>query len=428
MSSKKVFSAFFLSFCFFVICVSPFCLADSQGPSAGLSIQPETAEINEPIVFDASGSLPGTGVNLSYTLDYGDGTIDFSNSTNVFFHSYSSYGTFTVTLTVSTDLGVSSLSDTVNIFPSNPIASLSGRYDSSVEQNGFSKQAVAGVTEVFFDASQSFDTDLSTSNLMYRFSFGDGGISQWQNSCLCSHVYETVGKYVAYVTVKNQTGALSSDSNGFSVTVISSLRAQIISNQERSRDVPVTISFDVSNCVELDNDNYIAKYLVDFGDGSSVVVNNSYSSVTHEYTKEGEFHATVTITNDVGEISSDTVTIKLGSAFLLEIIGYGALIFTIIAIIIVLLSTADELSYDPLGVLFFVGIGGIIGAVIGSILGALWYYFEWWTILIIIGFGVLIFILMVFLDGGGSGSLGSGGWYGDSLGHSIAAKKGWRNR
>lgn len=67
-------------------------------------------QATEVITFDASGSTDGDGDTLTYSWDFGDGAVGSGVSTT---HSYSSGGTFTVTL--SANDGYHSGTDTVEL-------------------------------------------------------------------------------------------------------------------------------------------------------------------------------------------------------------------------------------------------------------------------------------------------------------------------
>ena len=82
-------------------------------PIASFTYSPESPLVGEEITFDASSSTDSDGEIVSYEWDFGDGA---SGTGEVAFHSYSSVGDYTVTLTVTDDEGATdSVSKTVNI-------------------------------------------------------------------------------------------------------------------------------------------------------------------------------------------------------------------------------------------------------------------------------------------------------------------------
>jgi len=77
--------------------VSP---AANQPPTAAFTASPTTAQPNEWISFDGSGSNDPDGTITSYAWTFGDGTTGTGTTT---FHRYTSPGTYTVRLTVTDD-------------------------------------------------------------------------------------------------------------------------------------------------------------------------------------------------------------------------------------------------------------------------------------------------------------------------------------
>ena len=66
-------------------------------PVASFTISHTNQEVNEPISFDASGSSDADGTIVSYSWDFGDGSVGSGETTS---HSYNSEGTYTIVLTV----------------------------------------------------------------------------------------------------------------------------------------------------------------------------------------------------------------------------------------------------------------------------------------------------------------------------------------
>jgi PKD repeat protein len=89
-------------------------IADAGGPYSG--------EINIAIGFDGSGSIDPEGSSLTYQWDFGDGeTSPESNPT----HTYSSGGSYTVTLTVTDDKGKTDMDSVTATINSNETSDLS---------------------------------------------------------------------------------------------------------------------------------------------------------------------------------------------------------------------------------------------------------------------------------------------------------------
>ena len=74
-----------------------------QHPIADFTYSPSLPQINETIVFNASNSKPNGGTIISYEWDFGDGESGFGMVVN---HTYTTEGTYTVTLTVTDSEGL----------------------------------------------------------------------------------------------------------------------------------------------------------------------------------------------------------------------------------------------------------------------------------------------------------------------------------
>ncbi len=372
----------------FVICIffSSINIADSQNFSTSLSVSSNKAGLNQKINFNANISGLNDTTNTSYKMDFGDGIIK-RQSTPSFSHSYSKYGLYTVTLTVSNDFGSSTSYKDVHIVPEKPIAYLKTDVDSH--------DVIAGVTEITFSAEESIDTDLSSASLLFNFDFGDGTESGWQQSAFCRHVYDAKGLYQASVIVKNQSEVESEPSERITVNVLSSLRAEIFVNPRRSKDVEVEVTVDVSDSTDLNTGNKIVKYAVDFGDGSPVQTSENITKFSHVYASSGSFKITLTVTNDKGETASATTVIKLGTAYLFEMIRNGAIVFGIIVpVIIFFLGLFKQEKLEKTIKLAFIFL--FKGSIIGALVGLIWWFIGYWTLIIILG--IFIFYILPSYD------------------------------
>jgi PKD repeat protein len=79
---------------------------EAAPPSAALGASPNPVEVGQAVTFDASGSLPGSSPIASYGWDFGDGTNATGGSQET--HQYSAPGTYTATVTVVDENGMSS--------------------------------------------------------------------------------------------------------------------------------------------------------------------------------------------------------------------------------------------------------------------------------------------------------------------------------
>ncbi len=172
-------------------------------PVAALTATPISGSAPLEVTFDASGSTDADNDALTYSINYGDGTVGTGAITT---HTYESAGQYTAIVRVSDGNGGSdATSVTINVEgddPTNtpPVASLIAT-------------PTEGTTplEVTFDASGSTDADGDT--LSYSIEYGDGTSG---TGAVSTHTY-TTGEYEAIVTVSDGQGG--TDTASVTITV-----------------------------------------------------------------------------------------------------------------------------------------------------------------------------------------------------------------
>jgi len=174
------------------------------------------------ISFDGSGSTDPDGGSLTYTWDFGDGTVGEGVSPS---HTYLWGGVFTVTLTVDDGNGntdASSTTATVTEVNDEPSADPGDPYSGS-----------AG-GEIIFNASRSSDfdnedgTDANDQTMTYDWDFGDESTASTNNTTI-AHSYSEEGTYTVTLiandtvvgSVRVSTSAVISEpAAGVSVTSV----------------------------------------------------------------------------------------------------------------------------------------------------------------------------------------------------------------
>ncbi len=163
--------------------------ADADGPYLG------TAGL--PVTFDGSGSVDPDGTIVSYMWSFGDGNTGTGMSPT---HIYAAEGSYTVTLTVTDDGGLTnSDTSTALIDPAPnapPTADANGPYSGTV-----------GIA-VMFNGSGSYDTDGTIAS--YMWDFGDGSTG---TGVMPMHTYSAAGTYTVTLTVADDEGATDSDTS-----------------------------------------------------------------------------------------------------------------------------------------------------------------------------------------------------------------------
>ena len=204
--------------------------------------------------------------------DFGDG----SSSTDRYpIHTYSTVGTYTVTLTASNGNGVNSKTGTINVqaVPIYPLASF-----------------ISNVTEGYTPLSVQF-TDLSENEAVRNWDFGDGTNSSDQSPL---HTYSVAGNYIVTLTVSNDNATDSSFARiNVSEKPVSVLPVANFSTIVTSGYVPLSVLF-------TDLSQNATKWMWDFGDGS----NSTQQNTTHTYSAVGTYTVNLTVSNENGANSA----------------------------------------------------------------------------------------------------------------------------
>jgi PKD repeat protein len=145
-----------------------------------------------------------------------------------------------------------------------------------------------------FNGSASTDPDGSVT--AYSWAFGDGATA---SGVTASHTY-AAGTYTATLTVTDDKGAVGSTTKSVTVTA---------ANQPPTASATgscsgLTCSFDASGST--DPDGSIASYAWTFGDGQT----GTGKTVPHTYAAAGDYHATLTVTDDKGATAQQQITVS----------------------------------------------------------------------------------------------------------------------
>jgi len=159
-------------------------LSVRQYPKANFIYAPALPLVNETVTFNASASTPEGGIIIEYSWDFGDGS---TAKGVVVSHAYVTYGTFTVTLTVTDSEGLSDTYTKTIRIAIHPVAK-------------FTHTPVYPVINqpVLFNASASYDPDRTI--MAYTWDFGDGNVTTTTQP-LIYHTYTVADVYNVTLTV-----------------------------------------------------------------------------------------------------------------------------------------------------------------------------------------------------------------------------------
>jgi PKD repeat protein len=256
-------------------------------PVASFTYSPSAPGVGETVNFDASASSDPDGTITSYAWHFGDDNSGTGVSTS---HAYEAAGTYTVTLTVTDDNGLTdTATEDVTVIPpdGHPVASFD-----------FSPTEPEKDETVSFNASGSTDSDGTIVN--YAWDFGDGSSGTGKTT---THAYGAAGTYTVTLTVTDNddlTGAHEEDITVIGIDVMKPYADARTS--DHTVEVGTTVTCDASGC----SDNVgVVSYEWDFGDGTT----GTGVIATHTYTEEGTYTVTLTV-RDAAE-NSDTDTLKI---------------------------------------------------------------------------------------------------------------------
>ena len=272
----------------------------NRPPVAIFTESAETAYVGEAITFNASDSYDLDGTITSYFWDFGDGTnttgVIVNHAYDIIQHNYIIYiynGTFTVTLTVTDDDGTSnSSSSTKTILTNEPPVAL---FTASAE-------TVYTGEVTTFNASDSYDPDGNIAS--YFWDFGDRTNA---TGVTVDHAYADHDVYTVTLFVTDDAGETASKS--VVKTVSNRPPIALFTQNATTVDIDELIRFDASS--SYDADGSIFSYFWDFGDGTNVTM---AVVLDHIYNENGNYTATLTVTDDDGASSSYSATITVNAS------------------------------------------------------------------------------------------------------------------
>lgn len=234
--------------------------------------------------FDSSAARDSDGTITGYAWSFGDqGTSTQANPQ----HAYTANGTYSVTLTVTDNLGATDATTKTVTVRKNaaPVAA----FTSSCE--GLSCALNAGASD---------DPDGTIER--YAWDFGDGSAAG--SGATPEHVYEEPGAHEVTLTVTDDKAA--TDTVTKTVTVTAAVNQAPTAAFTSSVD-GLTASLDGSGSA--DSDGKIASYAWSFGDGST----GTGATVSNAYGGTGRYSVKLTVTDDDGESTSVTKSVVVAS-------------------------------------------------------------------------------------------------------------------
>jgi len=249
---------------------------------------------NRSYQFDASDSLSLEGEITNYKWNFGDGKERVGRKVS---YSFENEGIYEVTLELLDDSGnkiqyfenFTVSSSPSGLFPK--ITSIPEILDGKIEgQIPFKIQLDAGASS-------------GAKIVEYSWDFENDSVLDASGQ-LVEHVYTVPGKYDLKLTITSTTGKTASKI--IEVEVFDSdLRPEVSANPSLG-NVPLEVTFDASATKAPAGAN-IVQFRWNFDDGTPVL--RSGSTVTHLFTRTGEFNVEVTAVTDENEIASTDILV-----------------------------------------------------------------------------------------------------------------------
>jgi PKD repeat protein len=271
--------------------IPPGIVVPPDGLQPAFTFTPSSPTDHQNVLFDASTSTaPPNNPIVSYSWNFGD---DSTGSGRQATHSFSTPGTFAVTLTVTDQYNRSaSTTQTVDVAggtgptasfltsPSNPLV---GDF-------------------VNFNASASIATPGRTIRT-YAWDFGDG-TQKTTTTPITTHDFVTAGTFAVTLVVTDDVGRQGVVTN--SVTVSTDAPTADFTFSQLPPNTTHTMQFNSSGSQAAPG-RTVASYSWDFGDGGS----STLASPTHAYGAAASYNVTLTVTDSTGKVGRVTKTVQV---------------------------------------------------------------------------------------------------------------------
>ena len=260
-------------------------------PIAGFYYTPQYPETNETVTFNATESYDPDGYIVSYTWDFGDGTPKLTTNDPVTNHTYTAFGDFTVTLTVTDNSGLIGEASSPIHVSQHPVASFT-----------FTPTEPLAHETVTFDASASTPDGGTIVN--YTWNFGDENTTTVSEPII-THAYSTYGTYTVTLNITDSEGKWDTTSKQITVAGLPIADFWWTPYYPQRYE---NVTFDASTSTP--DGGTIISYAWNFGDGTPIIVETG-PITTHYYTAVGNYTVTLNVTDSEGRWDTETKTITV---------------------------------------------------------------------------------------------------------------------
>ena len=271
----------------------------TTGPTiARFTFSPTNPTINQDVSFNGSSSTVSNG---TFAWDFGDGQTGTGVS---LIHRYVRNGTFTVTLTVTSDTrATSSSSRTITVSATLPAQTANFTFSPTQPSINQDVSFTAGVTAGPLPGGGG--PGATPFGVTYNWDFGDG-ITSGGTASSTTHRYTRGGTYTVRLTVTSDAGISATTTRQITVSTTLPAGSAAFVYSPTDPHTGDTVFFNASSSSITD----VSKYSWDFGDGDTAEGVNP----THVYTRERTYTVSLTVTNSRGQVAtaSKTITVNNG--------------------------------------------------------------------------------------------------------------------
>ncbi len=277
---------------------------NNAAPAPAIVGAPTNSDEGTLISLSVTENDPGSADTFTYLWQVSatNGQIIANGTNSTFNFTPNDNGTYTVTLTVTDDDGGMGM-DTAIITVDNAAPAVNAGSDQTVNEGD-----TVNISAAFTDPS-SVDTFTAT------IDWGDGSplvnVNPATSPIAAGHVYTDNGVFTVTVTVTDDDGGTSSDT--LQVTV-NNVAPAVNAGSDQTVNEGDTVNISPTFTDAGSSDTFTAT--IDWGDGSALVnVNPATSPIAagHVYADNGVFTVTVTVTDDDGGMSSDTLQVTVNN-------------------------------------------------------------------------------------------------------------------
>jgi PKD repeat protein len=258
----------------------------AQPPTAVITAPGQGTE-GQPVTFDGTHSVAGSGQIVKYDWTFGDGA---TGSGAIVSHIYAQAGTYTVILTVTNSDNLSANATQIIAInqAAQPPRAVINAPNQGTQGRPFS-----------FDGSGS--TPGSGQIVKYEWAFGDGATG---SGATVSHVYARPGNYTVSLTVTNSDGRTATAELTIYINPTAQPPTAVIKAPGQGT-AGQPVSFDGSGSTA--GSGRIVKYDWNFGDGAT----GSGATVSHVYAGAGSYTVGLTVTSSDNQTASATHAIQI---------------------------------------------------------------------------------------------------------------------